>query len=273
MEGGAPAERDGGGVHGPVGALVPAGVDADGREQDLRGHHHVRRREAEVVAPALSAGDDAPHLVVAPQQGCRRGDVAGGEEAPDGGGRHRPVEPGPLDQAQAHDVEAELGAQTAQEGDVAAAPVTEVEVLPHDHQARPERLHEDLGHEVLRILLRPGLVEGDDHGGVDVAGGGQRLQLLVEVGQQLRRALGPHDHGRVAVEGDDRRRQAGAGGQPPQLGQHRLVAAVDPVEGADGDGRPRRRPGPRPQIVDHLHQQGKLQPARGFPDRVGTPAP
>ena len=49
--------------------------------------------------------------------------------------------------------------------------------------------------------------------------------------------------GRVAVEGDDRAAQAPLGGPAADLADHRPVAEVDAVVGADGDGRALRRRG------------------------------
>ena len=51
--------------------------------------------------------------------------------------------------------------------------------------------------------------------------GGQQLELLLEVGEERGCRLGP-DHGRrVAVEGDDGRRQAPVWAGPGELGDER----------------------------------------------------
>ena len=72
---------------------------------------------------------------------------------------------------------------------------------------------------------------------------GQQLEPLLEIGEQLRRRLGPDDRGRVAVEGERRRsgrRRSAA--MRPHLGDHRLVAEVDAVVGADRDDGALARP-------------------------------
>ena len=106
--------------------------------------------------------------------------------------------------------------------------------------------------ELLGRLRGPLLVEVHDVGGVD-AGGGEQLELLVEVAQQAGRRLGPHDHGRVAVEGDHDGLQALGGGQRPDLVDDGLVAEVHAVVRADGDGARLQRGGARADAVDDLH--------------------
>ena len=113
----------------------------------------------------------------------------------------------------------------------------------------------------------PLLVEVDD--GRDVhAGGRQQLQLLVEIGEQQRRRLGPHDHGGMAVERDHCGPRAQVGGQPPDVGDDRPVAEVDTVVGADGDDAALRRALTALEIGHHLHAlhasgAGRSRPALG----------
>ena len=68
------------------------------------------------------------------------------------------------------------------------------------------------------------------------AGVGQQLDLLLQVGEQQRSRLRPHDHGRVTVERHHRGRQALALGSLPYLGDDATVSEVDAVVGADRDG-------------------------------------
>ena len=76
-------------------------------------------------------------------------------------------------------------AHPLQQGDVAPAGVAEVEVGPDHDQPGLEAAVEHLAHEVLGRFPPAGLVEGEDDGVVDEAGGLEELQLLVEAGEQL----------------------------------------------------------------------------------------
>ena len=90
------------------------------------------------------------------------------------------------------------------------------------------------------------------HGGVD-AGGGEQLEALLVVGQQLRRRLRPHDRRRVAIERQHDRLGLGADGELADVGDDGLVPEVHAVVGADRDHG--AFPGPRwdVEIGDHLH--------------------
>ena len=159
------------------------------------------------------------------------------------------------------DLEAQLGPHPPQQADVARPAVAEVEVLAHHHLPGPQAARQHLADEVLGRLPAAGLVEGDHQAVVD-AGVGQQLQLLVEVGEQAGRRLGPHHRRRVAVEGDHRGGQPPLVGPPAHLGDDRPVPQVDAVVGADGDRGARGRAGAGGQVAEHLHR------ARSVP--VGT---
>ena len=88
-----------------------------------------------------------------------------------------------------------------------------------------------------RLLVGLRLVEPDEQGGID-AGGVEQLELLLEIGQQLGRRLGPDDLGRVPVEGDDHRLRSQLLGATPHLGDDGLVAEMHAVVRPDGDHRP-----------------------------------
>ena len=62
-----------------------------------------------------------------------------------------------------------------------------------------------------------------------------RASLLVEVGQQQRGRLRPHDRGRMPIECDDSGAGAELGGPQLDLGDHRAVTEVHAVVGADRD--------------------------------------
>ena len=157
-----------------------------------------------------------------------------------------------VDERKAFDVEAEVGSHRAQEVDVAAALVAEVEVLPHDDDLGGQAVHQDLPHELLGRLLGSGLVERDDEAPVE-AGGGEELELLLEVGEEPGRGLRAHDGRGMPVEGHDRALQAARRRPLPHRGDHGLVAAVHAVVGTDGDHAPGVGPGPGPDVVKHLH--------------------
>ena len=111
----------------------------------------------------------------------------------------------------------------------------EAEVLADRDLLGVELLEQDVGDEVLGALLRELLVEGDDDELLH-AEAFDHVALDLEGHDQLRRRRRVQDFERVRVEGEDR---VGAL-------DHRLVAEVDAVEGADRDvARPRLGVGQR----------------------------
>ena len=157
------------------------------------------------------------------------------------------------DQVEAVDGEPVVGPHAREQAHVALALVAEVEVLPDDDEPGGQAVDEDLADEVLGGSLRPGLVEVDHQRVVD-AGGLQQLELLLEVGEQEGRRLGPDDHGRVPVEGHDGAVAARARRRPPpHLGDDGLVPEVHAVVGTDGDHAPAGGRGHGPDVVQHLH--------------------
>ena len=178
------------------------------------------------AAPEHPVGVLQPALVQGPTDG-RGGHllVVAGRDAV---GAHQPV---------ARHLEAQLGAHLLEERHVAAPPVAEVEVLSHHHLPGVQAPDEDLGHELLRGLPRPLVVEVDHHHDVE-PGVGQQLQALLEVGEQAGRGLGADDLRRVAVEGDQGADVTPLHGPAAHLGDHRPVPEVKPVVGPDGDHRP-----------------------------------
>src|SRR6266508_3872734 len=170
-----------------------------------------------------------------------------------------------LDQGEADDLEAVRLPHQAQEGDVPAPLVPEVEVLADDDGLGAEAADEALDDEVLGRLVRPGAVEGDDQRVVD-SRGLEQLQFLVEVSEEPGRRLGAHDHRRVAVEGDDGTRQVAVGGEAANLRDHRPMAEVDAVVRADGDRTAADGPGTRLEVAHDLHE------GRGYRAIARTPA-
>ena len=129
--------------------------------------------------------------------------------------------------------------------------VAEVEVVPDHHGLGLEAADEDFPDELLGRLLRPVLIEMHDQDVVD-AGRGQKLELLIEVGEQFRRRLGPHDRSRVLIESDDGGRQVLLRRRPLDPVDDEPVTGVDTVVGPD---RHRARPigGAIPRVVEHFH--------------------
>jgi hypothetical protein len=76
-------------------------------------------------------------------------------------------------------------------------------------------------------------VGGDDH--YVYASEPGLFEPLVEIGEQLRGRLGPHDGSRVAVEGDDDAAATDLGCLAAYLGDDRLVTPMHAVVRADGD--------------------------------------
>ena len=93
---------------------------------------------------------------------------------------------------------------------------------------------------------------------------GQQLELLIEVGEQLRCRVGPHDDRRVPVEGHDRGRTAQLGRHGPDLADEMPVPEMHPVVGADGDHTAGRRWRAGARVVEGLHRLGGYRSPVGW---------
>ena len=196
-------------MHRAVGPLVPAGVDAVGGQQRCRraratlavGNPSSRPRwSPSTTGPRTSCG--RPSIAVASSRSPRASACADGRRRHRRRGRRSSadeVEAGSTSKPGSR-------AHLAEQRDVAAAPVPEVEVLAD---------HDDLGVEAVDEHLArrspppaPSLGASSNVRTTRVVDAGrlEQLELLVEVGEQQRRRLRPHDRGRVPVEGDDRGR-------------------------------------------------------------------
>ena len=85
--------------------------------------------------------------------------------------------------------------------------------------------------------------EADDRDALH-AGAAERFELLRRRHQQRRRLVGPQHARRMRIEGHRRRRAAALAGAAPHAVDDLHVAAMQPVEVAQGDHRlvpPRRR--------------------------------
>ena len=212
----------------PSAPLEPAGVDAVGRQQDVAGHRHVGRREPQLAAPLVALGHHAPHLVRPAEQRVGQGEVALDQGVADAGRRHSlGVAGGPpvgVDQVERRRPRSRARRPCSRSR--ATLPDRlwpKWKSSPTTTTRAAEAADQHLAHEVLGRLAAAGLVEGDHEAVVD-AGGGQQLELLVEVGEQAGRRLGPHHRRGMAVEGDHRGGQAPLVGPPPHLGDDRAVA-------------------------------------------------
>ncbi len=163
-----------------------------------------------------------------------------------------------------------VGTELAEQRDVALPVATEVEVLADHHGPGGQGVDEDLLHELAGRLLRAGLVEPEHDRGVQ-AGLGQELELGGQVGQQAGRRLGPHDAGRVPVEGDDDAPGSGVSGQTADLGDHGGMAQVHTVERADGDDRTAARPRRDAEVADDLHGRARYPFATSTTEGLAVP--
>jgi len=145
---------------------------------------------------------------------------------------------GRRDETETQHLEAELGAHALQEGNVAVAPVAEVEVGADDHQPRPEHARQQLGDEVFGRLLAARLVERQDEALVDRSGRFEQLQLLLQCRQQLGRGSRSDHLRRMTVEREHGRGQSARSRKIAHETEHGLVPEVDAVERADGNRSP-----------------------------------
>ena len=128
-EGRGDADVDRGGAA-AAGEHGPAGVHAAARKRGVGRDLQVRRREAERAAAAVAGDDDALDRVHPPEQRDDGGDLAGGHEPPDAGGRDRLVV-GAGDHGGRLDPERARAAELGQHLHGPAALVAEPEVLAH----------------------------------------------------------------------------------------------------------------------------------------------
>nr|BFE68572.1 hypothetical protein GCM10020092_018730 [Actinoplanes digitatis] len=164
------------------------------------------------------------------ERGGRGRDVPGVDTAADvRGGEDQPVL---RHQGRLLDREAEGAPEAGEHGQVAGRPVAEAEVVALDHDGRVQRLDQHVVHEGLGAELRERRGERDDAERVDAELLDQ-LGLAHRLGQHGRVRAGPHDLGRVRVEGHDDRVQAEVAGPLHGVPDDRLVAAVHAVEDAD----------------------------------------
>ena len=243
----------------PVGTGIPTGVDAVGGDADVVGDVQVGRREPEVAGSLVAIDDHTAYFVRPTEHGVGRVEPTFTQRRSDRGRGHPIVVGGrgsavDVDQLDTDHLETGGRAHRLEQRDIAPALVTEVEVLPHHHDLGIEAVDQHLRDEVLGRLLRSDFVEVDHVRVVD-AGALEQFELLLEIGEQRRRGLRPHHRGRMAIEGDHRGTQTLCLGQLPHARDHRLVAAMDPVIGADRDDRAVGRRRARRGVANDLHRR------------------
>ncbi len=168
VEGRPAPEDEGGRVDRAVGSLVPPGVDAVGGRAMPWRHRDVRRREAELAAPAVADHDRTPHLVGAAEHRGRGLEVAPGQRLADGGRRDRRVRsPVVVTRPSGSTSKPWTAPISRSSATLPSTPVAEVEVLADDHASGRQAVDEHLLDELLRWLGRSALVEGEHDRVVD----------------------------------------------------------------------------------------------------------
>ena len=160
--------------------------------------------------------------MVATEHRGRGVEIAPSERLADRRRRHRLAVAGRGHQAEGLDLEAVDGSHRAEQLDVAAPLVPEVEVLADDDTPRVQALDEHLLDEVFRRFGGAALVEREHHRVVDA----RRLdarQALVEIGEEHRSGFGSHDRRRMTIERHNCGARAELGRPQLHLGDHGTV--------------------------------------------------
>ena len=133
------------------------------------------------------------------------------------------------------DVEAELGTEPAEEGGVARLFVAKAKVFADENSADAEGADENLLGEVLRGEAREIVGERQDNGGLE-AERSEAAEALGLRGKARRRGFGAKDFLGRRVEGQDGSDGVNIAGSGDGSAKDVLVAEVDAVEVADGEG-------------------------------------
>ena len=164
---------------------------------------HVRSRKAKLTPPLIALHDNTTSFERATEHAGRQFDLATGEGASYRCRTNRLVwSIAALNQRQRLDLEAFASAEFAQRCDVAASIATEVKVVADDHDRGREAIDQHPLRKNQRILARLFFVEGHDDGCID-AGSSQQFELLVQIGEQQRRAFRSHHRRRVTIESNN----------------------------------------------------------------------
>lgn len=174
----------------------------------------------------------------------------------------------PLDHG---DAEAQFRAHVAQQSGVALAGLAEAEVVADDHVADAQAADQDVRDKVPGGRGGEAGVEIQDGKTVDPEGG-HEVGLDLERGQAEQRQVGAEVCPGVRFEDHDRHRAGDGRGGPRGRLQHRLMAAVDPVEISDGDGTPATSVRTAGTVAKDFHQLSSAGPQAGGHSggRLGT---
>ena len=133
-----------------------------------------------------------------------------------------------------------------------AARLAEVEVIAHHRARNAEALDQDLGDKVFRREARDPGIEGHDHHPVETEPRQAAVALGLRRQAEHRAGTGEEIHG-MGLEGEDSAGFAEFAGQLLRAGDDGGVAAMDPVEIADGDHRACEAGRGRERILDDNH--------------------
>jgi hypothetical protein len=133
-----------------------------------------------------------------------------------------------------HRLDAECSRVSAQDREVPGATASEAEISAHEQPARPQGADEHVVDELLRGERGEAGIEACDVRPRD-AKLAEQLELSTQRGQSRGRDLAGEKLARMRLEGENRRRQPEILGGFDQPTEHRLMAAVDTVEVADGE--------------------------------------
>jgi hypothetical protein len=158
------------------------------------------------------------------------------------------------------DAEAERLAHLRQQRGIALPAMAEDEIVADDRLAQAEPADQHLADEILgaqrgEFEVEMKIVEQRD------AEAGQQLGLDAKGRQAKRRGARLEDAARMRLEGEDGVRHVGNSRQLARLGNDELMAEMDAVEIADGDGaaaRARRKPG---IVAEDVHCSLDYRPA------------
>ena len=208
-------------------------------------------------AAALVAGfDPALDLPGSAQQEGGGARVAGGEALADLG-RGIDHAGGIGDGRERSDAKARRPPEVVQELGIAAAVLSEDEIIAHDHVGRLEPLAQHFHNEGFRAALGQRPVEGQQEDVID-ADRLQLAQLDAKGREPKRRFIRLKEFARMGLEGQDAAGNAQFVGQPGGLGDDRLVAQMHAIEIAQGDdGGPSldRNLG---MVAENAHGGGKI---------------
>jgi hypothetical protein len=176
-----------------------------------------------------------------------------------------PLSQGTADTGAAHDLgsnmdgghgihrKSQFPAQRAQERDIPAAAVTEVEALAHGEAPESAETEDQFAHEFFTGLVAHGGIEAEDQHGV----GTLNLQRRDALGQRLQESggfFGSDNRQGVGIEGGHHRGRAAGPSIDLRLSDHMLVSEVDAIEETQGQADAVRSEGLRGAQDGHGHQ-------------------